>query len=402
MIRTLQAHPVRPAFARHLRRIATLCVAASILLNVPAVAQRETVPAVPAQEEVPIALLVDVTSGQVLYARNASRRFVPASITKVMTMFLAFELIESGRLDLRQTLVVPRDVAKEWGGKGSSMFLQEGDRVQLADVLTGIANVSANDGAVLLATQSAGSVAGWTALMNAEARSIGMAQSHFGTPNGWPDEGRTFTTANDLVTLADTMIRRHPEKFATFIGQPGFRYREITQSNHDPLIGKVQGADGIKTGYTNEAGFGYLGTVKRNGQRLVMVVAGVSGGAARARAARSFIEWGFTAFDRQRLFAKGESVGLARVQDGSARSVELVTDRPVAVNVPKGKAAQVRMEITYDGPLRAPIAAGAPVAMLEITVPDMEPARIPLMAKTTIEKAGPLARVFNAVAGWLG
>ncbi len=387
---------------RDLRKLALAVVAAIAIAGVPAFAQRETSPAIPAQEDVPIALLVDVTSGQVLYSRNASRRFVPASITKVMTMFLAFELIESGRLDPRETLTVPTDVAKEWGGKGSSMFLQQGDRVQLADVLTGIANVSANDGAVLLATYSAGSVAAWTAQMNAKARSIGMEQSHFGTPNGWPDEGYTFTSASDLVRLADTMIRRHPTKFATFIGQKGFRYRDITQSNHDPLIGRVKGADGIKTGYTNEAGYGYLGTVKRNGQRLVMVVAGVSGGAARASAARSFIEWGFTAFDRQRLFAKGESVGLARVQDGSARTVELVTDRPIAVNVPKGKSAQIRMEIAYDGPLRAPITAGAPVAMLEITAPDMEPARIPLMAKSTIEKAGPFARVFNAVAGWLG
>ena len=401
----MQGQTITLPRAPRVRGFTALLAVSAIIAGVPAAAQRYSnpaSPAVPSQEEVPIALLVDVTSGQVLYAHNATRRFVPASITKVMTMFLAFEQVESGRLDPRQTLIVPRDVAQEWGGKGSSMFLQTGDRVQLADVLTGIANVPANDGAVLLATHSAGSVPGWTAQMNALARSIGMVDSHFGTPNGWPDEGYTFTTAHDLVQLADTMIRRHPDKFAAYIGRQEFRYREITQSNHDPLIGKVPGADGIKTGYTNEAGFGYLGTVKRNGQRLVMVVAGVGRGSDRARAARSFIEWGFTAFDRQRLFANGASVGSAKVQDGSARSVELVADRPISVNVPKGKGSQVRMEITYDGPLRAPIAAGEQIAILEVTVPGMEPARIPLAAKSNVDVAGPFARIFNAIASWLG
>lgn len=380
-----------------------LCVLAALAMPItPALAQRAASPAVPSEADVPVALLVDVTSGQVLFARNADRRFVPASITKVMTLYLAFEMIEAGRLDPRQSLLVSAKAAQEWGGKGSSMFLEADDTVQLAELLKGIATVSANDASIVLAQEAAGSVSAWTAQMNAKARSIGMEQSHFGTPNGWPDDGRTFTTAHDLVTLADRMIRRHPAKFAEYVGRPSFQYGTISQANRDPLIGRVKGADGIKTGYTNEAGFGYLGTAKRGGQRLVMVVAGAYRNATRARAARSFMEWGFAAFDRERLFAKATKVGSARVQNGSSSTVDLITDRAVAVNVPKGKAQDIRITITYDGPLRAPIQAGEKVAMLEISAPDMQPARVPLLARETVTKAGFLDRIANAFAGWLG
>ncbi|MGB3469459.1 MAG: D-alanyl-D-alanine carboxypeptidase family protein [Erythrobacter sp.] len=375
------------------------CAVVALALGTPALAQTA---AIPTEDDVPIALLVDVTSGQVLFARNADRRFVPASITKVMTLYLAFEMIEAGRLDLRQPVVVTPQVAGEWSGKGSSMFLQAEDRVQLSDLLKGIATVSANDASIVVAEKGAGSVAAWTAQMSATARSIGMEQSHFATPNGWPDGGQTFTTATDLVTLAGAIIRDHPKKYKEFIGLPGFRYGPIAQPNRDPLIGRIEGADGIKTGYTNEAGFGYLGTAKRGNQRLVMVVAGAYRNATRARSARSLMEWGFTAFDRQRLFAKGMSVGRARVQNGSASGVDLVTDRAVAVNVPKGKAGDIRIAITYDGPLRAPIAAGEKVGVLEIQVPDMEPARVPLLAGTAVPKAGLMDRIANAFTGWFG
>ncbi|MDY7098945.1 MAG: D-alanyl-D-alanine carboxypeptidase family protein [Pseudomonadota bacterium] len=364
-------------------------------------AQAPFAPQIPLESEVPIALLVDVTSGQVLYSRNADRRFVPASITKVMSLYLAFELIEAGRLDLRQPITVKEGAAIEWSGKGSSMFLNPDDVVPLADLLTGIATVSANDASIVVAETASGSVPAWIAEMNSKAQSLGMTQSRFGTPNGWPDEGYTFTTANDLVVLAQAMIARHPAKYRRFIGQPDFRYGEIAQSNRDPLLGRVRGADGIKTGYTNEAGFGFLGSAKRDGQRLVLVVAGAGRNAVRARSARGLMEWGFAAFDRQRLFYKDEIVGEARVQNGSSSVVKLVTDRSVAVNVPKGKQSEVRMAVSYNGPIRAPISKGDQVAILEIKVPDMAPARVPLLAAEDVKQAGFFGRVLNAFSGWL-
>jgi D-alanyl-D-alanine carboxypeptidase (penicillin-binding protein 5/6) len=235
--------------------------------------------------------------------------------------------------------------------------------------------------------------------MNDTARKLGMRGSHFGTPNGWPDEGRTFTTARDLVTLATAMIARHPDKFGYYIGRPGFVYKGIAQINHDPLTGRIEGADGIKTGFTNESGFSYLGTAQRRGQRLVLVLAGVESGRLRSRVARSYIEWGFTAFERHRLFAPEAVVGAARVQDGAMRQVPLVARGPIAVNVPRGSTAPISATIRYEGPLRAPLAAGEQVASLEVSAPGMAPASIPLYTREAVAAAGPLDRIVNAIAG---
>lgn len=381
-----------------------MVLAAFLAMSAP-ISARDTVAAgVPTKAQAPIAMLVDISSGQVLHKRNANRRFVPASITKVMTMYLAFDLIEEGRLDPAQVFPVSPEIAEEWSGKGSSMFVEAGDRLVLSDMLTAIANVSANDASFMLATQQAGSVEAWTEAMTAKAQELGMTNSHFATPNGWPDGGATFVTANDLVTLAKALIARHPAKYAAYMGKPEFTYNGITQSNYDPLIGRLQGADGIKTGFTNEAGFGYLGSAQRNGQRLVMVIAGARSNSERGRLAREYMEWGFSAFDRQRLFAADQTVGQARVQDGAASFADLVTERPVYVNMPASSsndyAASPEIRITYDGPLRAPVAQGQRVAMLEISVPGMETARVPLLAKSEIGKAGLFTRIYNGITGW--
>ncbi len=376
--------------------IATIAVAPAQAM-LPAVLP--PVPAVPAASDAPVAMLVDLSSGQVLHARNADRRFMPASVTKVMTLYLAFELIEAGRLDPAQIFEMSPLIAQEWRRTGSTMFLEAGERVRVDDLLLGIANVSANDGAAVLAEGQAGSVPAWTLAMNRTAQALGMSNSYFASPNGWPDEGRTFTTARDLVTLARALIARHPDKFGYYIGRSGFDYKGIAQINHDPMIGQVAGADGIKTGFTNEAGFSYLGTAQRNGQRLALVLAGVENGRLRGRLARSYIEWGFAAFERRRLFDPGAVVGQARVQDGAARRVALVARGPVNVNLQRGNTGPLRATIHYDGPLRAPLAAGAQVAMLEVTAPGMAPANIPLFTSEAVEAAGPIDRIINAFAG---
>lgn len=356
-------------------------------------------PAVPNAAEAPVALLVDLGSGQVLHARHPDARFMPASVTKVMTLYLAFELIAQGRLDPAQVFEMSPAVARDWRRKGSTMFLDRGERVRVDDLLLGIANVSANDGSAVLAEGQAGSLAAWTAMMNRTALGLGMTGSHFESPNGWPDEGRTFTTANDLVALARAIITRHPDKFGYYIGRAGFDYKGIVQVNHDPMIGRVVGADGIKTGFTNEAGFSYLGTARRNGQRLVLVLAGVENGRLRARLAKAYVEWGFSAFDRRQLFAPGAVVAEARVQDGDSRSLALKAAGPVAINLPRGSKTELAATIRYEGPLRAPIVAGQEVAILEVTAEGVAPARIPLYAAESIGAAGPLDRIVNAVAG---
>ncbi|MEM6585114.1 MAG: D-alanyl-D-alanine carboxypeptidase family protein [Pseudomonadota bacterium] len=375
--------------------------AAACLSFAPASAQPAVLPDTLATIDAPVVYLVDASNGQVLFERGGDRRFVPASVTKVMTLFTAFELMDAGQLAPHHLLRVSPEAWKEWRGKGSTMFLNADDRVPLSDLLTGIANVSANDASYVLAENVDGSIDAWSARMNAKARGLGMAQSHFATPNGWPDEGRTFTTARDLVTVATALLENHSNKVARYIGKRQFTYGGITQSNYDPMLGRLEGADGIKTGYTNEAGFNYLGTAKRGDQRLFVVVAGADRQPDRARLARGLVEWGFSAFDQKPLFGKGDTVSEAQVQNGRARSVELVADRDILLNVPKGQGNGITMTIRYDGPLRAPVASGERVATLVIEAPDVAPAKVPMFAKSSVAEAGLLARIVNAVAGWL-
>lgn len=351
-------------------------------------------------DRVPIVLLVDLSSGQVLYEKNAQRRFVPASITKAMTALLAFEFIDQGRLRLDQRFTFSPAAFAKWGGQGSTMFLNAGDEIAVSDLLTGISTVSANDASVALAQGAVGSDQEWLRQMNALARETGMTQSHFGTPNGWPDEGRTFTTAQDLVRLGTRLTLQHPELYARFFGRRAFSYGGITQRNHDPITGRVRGADGIKTGFTNEAGYGFLGSARRGNRRLVLVVAGAGFGRDRDRAAREILEWGFSAFKPRWLFAAGETVGEAKVQGGGRRHVGLISLHPVSASLPAHNDATVDLRIVYDGPVRAPIAKGQRIAELEIAVSGMPVSRVPLFAAQEVEQAGPIARLANGLMSW--
>ncbi|NVE94025.1 D-alanyl-D-alanine carboxypeptidase [Altererythrobacter sp. JGD-16] len=342
-------------------------------------------------------MMIDMTSSQVLYERQVDRRFVPASITKVMTAYTAFELIKAGELNTNAVYTVRPDTFSKWRRRGSTMFLGLDSKPTVNQLLHGITTVSANDGSVVLAEGAAGSVEAWTDLMNASAQEIGMRNSHFANPNGWMDDGKTFVTARDLGRLAQAMIGRHPELYSTYFGKREYSFNGITQSNHDPLSGTVQGADGIKTGFTYEAGFGFLGTARRQGRRLVMVVGGANSQRIRRDASRDFMEWGFSAFDNRYLFNAGDSVGTARVQNGDAFHVDLVAAGPVRVSVPKAYDGNLDMHIEYEGPLRAPIRTEERVATLIISGERVPEARIPLYAAKPVSTAGPLDRVLNAV-----
>lgn len=351
-------------------------------------------PAPPAEADLaPVAMLVDLGSGRVLYERNADQRFLPASVTKTMTAFVAFEMLASGELHPEQRMTVSREAWNEWHAKGSRMFLAEGSTPSVDDLLMGIMNVSANDGAVVLAEGAAGSVAGWVARMNESARRLGMKNSHLGTPNGWMDKGNTYFTARDLVKLADAMITRYPDYYKRYVGQPGMTWNGITQPNHDPTLGIVQGADGIKTGYTGEAHYNFLGSAKRGNRRLVMVLAGVERPVERTKAAKALMEWGFTAWDDKPLMASGTQLGKAAVQGGDAASVSLVAPRDFYLTLPQGGSARPAMRIVYNGPLVAPIAKGTPVAELEVRIGNGKPAILPLAAGEDVAKGGVFDRL---------
>ena len=195
----------------------------------------------PEVSPIPVVLLAEAGSGQTLFARNPDLRFVPASMTKAMTAYVAFGLIASGKLREDRVFSIDPATAREWSGKGTSLYLKGGDTVPAEALLRGITTVSANDASVALAVGHAGSVAAWTGLMNAEARKLGMTGSHFATPNGFPDQGATYVTARDLVRLGSAMTARYPGLYHRYFGQKQFAWNGLTQINKDPVTGVVRG-----------------------------------------------------------------------------------------------------------------------------------------------------------------
>ena len=373
-----------------------------LALALPASALHAAVPAPPAElAPIPVSLLVDLGSGQVLEQRHPDTPFLPASVTKVMTAYVAFEEIGAGRLPLDRAFVERPESEKEWFAKGTNMYLTVNDRPTTRDLLHGIMTQSANDAAIVLAEGYAGSIPGWTAKMNDAARRLGMTRSHYNTPNGWMDEGHTYVTASDLVRLADAMITRYPDLYREFSGHKHWFWHgqagDVAMRSHDPTVGVIPGADGIKTGYTREAGYNFLGTAERDGRRLVMVLAGSPTTPVRDAAARALMEWGFSAWSPRHLFDKGQTIAKAQVQDGDSLSLPLVANREVHATFPVGSQPAIALSVRYKGPLVAPIHKGDQVGELEIRVNGLAPGQVPLYAGRDVGKAGVLDRLRNGL-----
>jgi D-alanyl-D-alanine carboxypeptidase (penicillin-binding protein 5/6) len=369
----------------------------ALVLALPAsAASAASIPVPPTEvAPIPVSLLVDLGSGQVLEQRHPDTPFLPASVTKVMTAYVAFEEIGAGRLSLERTFQERPETEKEWFAKGTNMYITVKDRPTARDLLHGIMTASANDAAIVLGEGYAGSVDGWTAKMNDAARRLGMTRSHYHTPNGWMDDGHTYVTASDLVRLADAMITRYPDLYREFSGHKHWFWRDVSMRSHDPTVGVVPGADGIKTGYTREAGYNFLGTAERGGRRMVMVLAGSPLPKVRDAAARALLEWGFAAWDTRHLFDQGQTVTLAKVQGGDARSLPLVANREVHATIPRGSKPGITLAVHYRGPIVAPVRKGEQVGELEIRVAGLAPGHVPLYAGRDVGKAGAWDRLVN-------
>jgi serine-type D-Ala-D-Ala carboxypeptidase (penicillin-binding protein 5/6) len=353
-----------------------------------------------------VAYLIDLSSGAVLYAKNADARMPPASMAKMMTTEVAFELIDRGQLPLSKMCTVRPETWQRWHGPaaGSTMFLSPNEQVSVENLLHGIVTLSGNDASVVLAECIAGTEQAFAQQMNALARQLGLKNSRFCNSNGWPDGGCTSVTARDLATLARASVERHPKLYKTFYPRTSFTWgktlgsgQDITQQNRNPILGHVPGADGLKTGHTDEAGYGFTGSAEQNGRRLIEVVAGLSSWNARVQESTRLIQWGFGAWTAKPLFKAGQQVGSAKVQLGSESEVPLVAPRDLAVTVPAGLATgATSMKIRYQGPIAAPIKKGQEVAQLVITTGDTPPQVVPLVAGEDVGKAGFFGRM------WLG
>ena len=376
------------------------------------VAIAATCPAVAApdyQTPAPVAYLQDLSSGAILYAKDADRRMPPASMAKMMTVYVAFDMIKSGELKLDQKFPVRPETWRAWHSQGSTMFLGVGEEPTVSDLLKGIVTLSGNDACVVLAEGISGTESAFTDRMNRAAVKLGLTNSHFGTSNGWPDEGRTYVTARDLAKLAGATIKDHPDLYKRFYSLRSFTWgktlgdaKPIDQANRDPLLGRVAGADGLKTGHTEEAGFGFTGSAEQSGRRLVMVMAGLGTSGQRAEESVKFMEWGFRAWQAKPILAKGKQIETAEVQLGSASTVGLVAPTNLTATMPAGAVPEMRLTVSYDGPIKAPIKAGQHIADLIVTTPDLPPQRLPLVAANDVDEAGFFGRAWAGLMGLFG
>jgi len=404
-----------PSFSLSIRKgrpdtMKTFLSAAAPVALVLALAAPSTAAAPQFQTAAPVAFMEDLSSGAVLFARDADRRMPPASMAKMMTVYVAFDMIKKGELKLDQMMTVRPETWARWHGPqaGSTMFLSANEQVSVANLLYGIVTLSGNDACVVLAEGISGSEQAFTERMNRAAKEIGLSNSHFGTSNGWPDNGVTYVTARDLAKLAASTIQLHPRLYKQFYSRRDFTWgktmggAEITQANRDPLLGRVAGADGLKTGHTDEAGYGFTGSAEQNGRRLVMVVAGLNSFNARIEESVRFMDWGFRAWQAKPIVAKGRKVADAQVQMGDSATVGLVAPRPLTVAVAAGAVPEMTARVVYQGPLKAPIRAGQQVAELVVTAADMPEQRLPLVAEADVGEAGFFRRAWNGLTSFFG
>jgi D-alanyl-D-alanine carboxypeptidase (penicillin-binding protein 5/6) len=387
-------------------RAAFTLTAASLLLASAAPAK-----APPFDTPADVAYLVDLSSGAVLLSKNADQRMPPASMAKMMTTNVAFELIKKGDLALNKMCTVRPETWQKWHGPqaGSTMFLSPGEQVSVENLLDGIVTLSGNDASVVLAECIAGTEEAFVNVMNEHAKALGLKNSRFGNSNGWPDEGRTYVTARDLATLARAEIENHPQLYKRFYSKESFTWGRtlgsgaaITQGNRNPLLGRVPGADGLKTGHTDEAGYGFTGSADQNGRRLIMVVAGLDSFNQRIEESVKLMQWGFNAWQSKPLYKSGTVVGSARVQMGGDDEVALVAPRDLAVTIPAGILSKVNStRIRYQGPVKAPIAKGQHIADLVVTTTEGEQVT-PLVAAEAVGEAGFFARAWIGLKQLLG
>ena len=335
------------------------------------------------------AILVDVGTGTVLMTKNADEQMPPASMSKLMTVSMLFDALAEGRVSLDTTFEVSE---KAWKMGGSKMFVEVGKQVSVEDLIRGIVVQSGNDACIVVAEGLAGSEAAFAKRATERAHELGMTGSSFTNASGWPEPDHHMS-ARDLAKLAIHLIEDFPQYYHYF-AELEFTYAGIKQGNRNPLLYKNINVDGLKTGHTEDSGYGLVASAERDGRRLVLVMNGLESVNQRSREGERLLEWGFREFEKVVLFKAGETVADAAVWLGDETTVPLVPAAPVEVLVPRAKRKEMVVKVNYEGPIPAPVAKGTQLASLSISAPEMETHEVPLQAGTDVDKLGPFGRVF--------
>jgi D-alanyl-D-alanine carboxypeptidase (penicillin-binding protein 5/6) len=357
------------------------------------------------QTTAPTAILMDAGSHAVLFEKNADELTAPASMAKTMTAEVVFNEIKSGRLNFDSEFMISENAWRKGGGGsgGSSMFAKVNTPVRLEDLLRGLIVQSGNDAAIAVAEGIAGTEENFARMMNERAKQIGLTKSTFRNATGYGHPEQK-ATVRDLAKLALHIIETYPDLYKIF-GEREFTWNKIRQQNRNPLLFMDIGADGLKTGNIDEAGYGLIGSAVQNDQRLIVVVNGLKSAKDRAAESRKLLDWGFRAFETQQLFAEGQVVGEAQVFGGNRRSLPLVSKKPVRVLVPRGEGERVTARIIYTGPLKAPIQKGTEVARLQVNRGDMQALEMPLYAHEDVQEGTLSQRALDGLlefsTGWV-
>lgn len=341
--------------------------------------------------------LVDTTTNAVLMNKNGDAPMAPASMSKLMTLFMVFERLQDGRLSLDDKFYVSENAWRKGGAKtgGSTMFLEPSMRVRVEDLIRGIIVQSGNDACIVVAEALAGSEEAFAQQMTDKARELGMTGSIYKNSTGWPDPEHRLT-AHDLARLAQLTAERFPEYYHYYSEQT-FIFNGIKQSNRNPLIYKDMGADGLKTGHTEESGYGLTASATRKDRRLVLVVNGLSSKKMRSSESERLLEWGFREFGNYALFKAGDVVTDASVWLGQKASVPLVIEHDLTLTLPKRARREMKVKVSFEGPVPAPLHKGQRIGTLSITAPDVTPVEIPLLAGEAVEQLGLVGRLGAAL-----
>ncbi|MFO1036745.1 MAG: D-alanyl-D-alanine carboxypeptidase family protein [Geminicoccaceae bacterium] len=344
------------------------------------------------------AIVIDASTGDVLLAKNADERLPPASMSKLMTAYVVFDKLASGLLKLEDELPVSE---KAWRTGGSKMFVAVGTRVPVQELLQGIIIQSGNDACIVVAEGLAGSEPAFADKMNEKATELGLTNSHFSNATGL-DEPQHFMSVRDLATLARAIITRFPQ-FYKYYSMTDFTYNGIKQPNRNPLLqAKVPGVDGMKTGFTDEAGYGLVASAQRDGLRLIMVLAGLESPTARRQEGERVLEYAFREFHSYPLFKEGETIAATGVWMGETSSVALVADGTVAVTLSRDARAGLQVKLNYDNPVPAPVQKGQKLGDIQISAPGMPVRTVPLLAAADVPRAGAMGRLGASVTHLLG
>ena len=376
--------------ARRLFLALCLTLAAGLGVTAPAVAQ----PAGTSESKY-AAIVVDAATGEVLYAKNADAQRHPASITKIMTLYLTFEALANGKLRLDEQIPVSSHAAAQAPTK---LGIHAGGSVSVDDAMRAIAVKSANDMAVALAEKLGGSESNFASLMTVRAQELGMINTHYANASGWPDPGQLMSM-HDLAMLAIHIMKTYPQYYHYFSEQ-SFAYdgrAPANEENRDPLLGRVPGADGMKTGHTEASGYGLVGTAVQGGRRVLVVFNGTTSMAQRGSEGEKLLNWAFRQFAEKTIIKKGDVVAEAPVWMGTVTHVNLVPADDAKLLVPVTLQSSPDAKVVYTGPLKAPIKAGTTVADLVVSLPDMPDAHIPLVAQTDVPVGG-VMRHFTTAA----